>query len=117
MAKDFELEQAVAALRREFAAALPARLDALRTALDGVRQRTTREALQAFHLVAHALHGTAAAYEAHELVPHVSRLATLARAWLTVGLATAGERDEAARELQAMAQAIEQYQQRVASGV
>jgi HPt (histidine-containing phosphotransfer) domain-containing protein len=115
MAKDFELEQAVAALRREFAAALPARLDALRAALEGLRQGATGEALQALHLVAHALHGTAGAYDARELVPHATRLAMLARTWVNSGVAPDGERDEAARELNALALAVEQYQRRIAS--
>ena len=114
MAKDSELEQAVAALRREFAAALPERLEALRAALNTLKSEVTRETLHAFHFPAHALQGTAGAYEAEELVPHVACLATLARRWLNSGVVPDAERDAASRELDALGVAIEHYRRRVA---
>ena len=113
MTKDPELEAAVGALRREFAAGLPERLAALRLALDGLRRSVTRDTLQAFQLPTHALNGTAGSYDAHELVPHVARLATLGRRWLEAGAAPPAELDEAARELNKLGAAIERFRQRV----
>jgi HPt (histidine-containing phosphotransfer) domain-containing protein len=117
MAKDSDLEQAIAALRREFAAALPARLGVLRVAFDALSASPERDALQSFHIVAHSLHGTAGAYEATELVQPASRLATFARAWATAGIAPTAEREQARRELESLASAIEQYRRRIESGV
>jgi len=113
MAKDSSFEEVVAALRREFAAALPERLAALRLALDGLRWSVTRETLQAFHLPAHALSGTAGSYGAHELAPHVARLAMLGRRWLDAGAAPPAELDEAGHELDGLGTAIERFRQRV----
>jgi hypothetical protein len=112
MAKD-SLEETVAALRREFAAGLPERLAALQLALDGLRRGVTRDTIQAFHLPTHALTGTAGSYDAHELVPHVARLATLGRRWRDAGAASPAELDEAARELDRLKSAIERFRQRV----
>jgi HPt (histidine-containing phosphotransfer) domain-containing protein len=105
MAKDSSQEEALTALRREFADALPARLEALRVALN-------REDLRAFHLAAHALAGTAGSYEAHELVPHAARLSTLARRWIDAGTAPASDLDEASRELDALDAATERFRRR-----
>ena|SRR6266545_7809711 len=114
MAKDFRLEEAVAALRREFADGLPARLEVLRAALDALGGGVTPERLRAFHLPAHALQGTAASYEAHELVPAVARLATLGRRWVEAGAAPGVELAEATRELAGLQAAVERYRERVA---
>ncbi len=112
--KDSSLEQAVAALRREFAAGLPERVAALRLALDGLRRGVTRDTLQAFFLPTHALNGTAGSYDAHELVPHVARLATLGRRWRGAGaVPPPAELEEAARELDALETAIARFRQRV----
>jgi HPt (histidine-containing phosphotransfer) domain-containing protein len=112
MAKDSSQEEALIALRREFADALPARLEVLRAALNRVTEGSTREALRAFHLPAHALAGTAGSYEAHELVPHAARLSTLARRWIDAGTAPASDLDEASRELDALEAATERFRRR-----
>jgi len=112
MAKDSSQEEALTALRREFADALPARLEVLRVALNRLREGVTRERLRAFHLPAHALAGTAGSYEARELVPHAARLSTLARRWIDAGTATASELDEASRELDALDAATERFRRR-----
>lgn len=103
-------------LRREFADTLPARLDVLRAALNRLRQGFTPEGLRAFHIPAHALQGTAGSYEAHELVPHVARLATLARRWIDAGAAPGSELDEASRELDALHVATERFRRRATTG-
>ena len=113
MAKDFSLEEALAALRREFAATLPTRLTAMRLALEGLRRAVTPKALQAFRLLAHALNGTAGSYDAHELVPPIARLDTLGRQWVDAGTASVNELDEATRELDALAAGIERYRRRI----
>jgi hypothetical protein len=113
MAKEFSLEEGLAALRREFAATLPTRLAALRLALAGVGDSATPEALRAFHLPAHSLQGTAGSYEAEELVPHTARLAVLGRRWVDAGVASAAELDEASRELEALEAAGERYRRRI----
>jgi len=110
-----EYEQAVAALRREFADALPARVGALRAALDRLREAVTREDLRAFHLPAHALEGTAGAYDAHELVPHATHLALLARAWIAAGRAPSTELEEASHALDALDVAIQRFRRRVSA--
>jgi HPt (histidine-containing phosphotransfer) domain-containing protein len=114
MAKDSSQEEALTALRREFADALPARLEVLRVALNRLREGegVTREDLRAFHLPAHALAGTAGSYEARELVPHAARLSTLARRWIDAGTAPASELDEASRELDALDAATERFRRR-----
>lgn len=116
MAKDSSQEEALTALRREFAEALPARLEVLRAALIRLREGITPEDLRAFHLPAHALQGTAGSYEAHELVPHAQRLSTLARRWIDAGAAPPpnSELDEASRELDALDAATERFRRRIA---
>jgi HPt (histidine-containing phosphotransfer) domain-containing protein len=116
MPEDSGLEDTLAALRREFGATLPTRLADLRQALGGLRQGVGAAAIQAFFLPAHSLQGTAGSYEAHELVPHVARLATLARRWLDAGAAPAVELDGADTELDALEAAIERYRERVGRG-
>ncbi|HEY7192630.1 MAG TPA: Hpt domain-containing protein [Gemmatimonadales bacterium] len=113
MPKDSSLEDALAALRREFADTLPARLDVLRAALNRLRQGVTPDGLKAFHLPAHALQGTAGSYEAHELVPHAARLSKLARRWIDAGAAPGTELEEAARELDALEKAMERFRRRL----
>ncbi len=108
-------ERAIALLRREFADTLPARLDLLRAALNRLRQGTTPEDLRAFHLPAHALQGTAGSYEAHELVPHAARLATLGRRWIDSGGAPATELEEASQELEALSVAMERFRRRLSA--
>ena len=112
MAKDSSQEKALTALRREFADGLPARLEALRAALNRLKEVVTPERLRAFHLPAHALAGTAGSYEAHELVPHVARLSTVARHWIDAGAATGNELDEASRELDALDAATARFRRR-----
>jgi hypothetical protein len=113
MPDDSELEGVLAALRREFAAGLPTRLAALRLAHGTLRRDASAEALRAFHLPAHALAGTAGAYDAHELEPHVMRLLTLARGWVTAGAAPGAEWEAAARELDLLEAGIARYRDRV----
>jgi HPt (histidine-containing phosphotransfer) domain-containing protein len=109
-----EYERAVAALRREFAGGLAARLDRLRTALTRLGEGVTPDALQDFHLPAHSLKGTAASYDAHELVPHATRLTALCRRWLDAAAAPRADLEEASRELDALEAAMERYQRRAA---
>ena len=113
MPKDFSLEDALITLRREFAATLPTRLAVLRLALGALRHTATTEAIQAFYLPAHSLQGTAGSYEAHELVPHVARIAALGRRWRDGGVASPSDLDDAVRELDALEAATEHYRQRV----
>lgn len=113
MPKDPGLEDALAALRKEFGATLPTRLAELRQALGGLRQAVSARAIQAFFLPAHSLQGTAGSYEAHELVPHVAQLNKLARGWRDTGTAPASELDEASRELDALSAAMERFRHRV----
>jgi HPt (histidine-containing phosphotransfer) domain-containing protein len=114
MAKDSSQEEAITALRREFADTLPTRLEVLRTALNRLRDEITPEGVRAFHLPAHALHGTAGSFEAHELVPHAARLAMLARRWIDAGAVPGTELEEASQELDALHAATARFRHRAA---
>jgi hypothetical protein len=105
---------ALEAVQREFADGLPARVTVLRRALGRVSQGATRDALEAFHLPAHALKGTAESFGAGELAAPAGDLAALGRRWLDHGPAP-GELDAAERAIDGLATAIERYRQRIAA--
>ena len=73
--------EVLAELANEFAAGLPARTAVMREAVDEVARGRSAEAAHRLRLTAHALAGTASAFGAAELVPHVERLESLGKEW------------------------------------
>lgn len=106
-------ERELAAVRREFAQGLDARLAKLRDALDRLTRDPTRDAVQGFHMPAHALKGTAASFGADELVAPAAELAALGRRWLEAGAPPPDEVHAATAVLERLAAAIVQYRTRV----
>jgi HPt (histidine-containing phosphotransfer) domain-containing protein len=68
-------------LANEFAAGLDARAAVMREAIDEIGRERSVDAAQRLRLTAHALAGTASAFGASELVPHVERLESLGKEW------------------------------------
>ena len=68
-------------LIREFSQGLEARLQALRTTLADLEAHGTVATREVFFHTAHSLKGTAAAYEATELIEPAAALAELGRGW------------------------------------
>ena len=69
-------------LANEFAAGLPARAAVMSEAVEEIAQQRSPEAALRLRLTAHALAGTASAFGATELVPHVERLESLGKEWV-----------------------------------
>lgn len=75
--------EALAELRREFFAGLPARLAQLREALDELERGASADAAAKLRLAAHSLLGTAATFGVAELTPHAEHLESLGKRWQT----------------------------------
>jgi len=73
--------EVLAELANEFAAGLPARTAVMREAVDEIARGRSADAAHRLSLSAHALAGTASAFGATELVPHVERLEVLGKEW------------------------------------
>lgn len=104
-----DFERAVAAIRREFAAGLPHRADAIARALEGLRATFTRPLAEDFHRSAHTLKGTAAEFEAFEIAGHAAALADIGRRWLEAGAVQPGEAAAAETQLELLRAAIAQW--------
>ncbi len=103
----------VAQVRREFSAGLGARLDLIRSALNGVAHGYDAAMAETLYYAAHSLEGTAASFGAHELVDHAAFLAELGRRWLRVRAVRVEERLSASGELERLGLAVEQYRARI----
>jgi HPt (histidine-containing phosphotransfer) domain-containing protein len=73
--------EVLAELANEFAAGLPARAAVMQEAIDEISLQPSAEAAQRLRLTAHALAGTAGAFDAADLIPHAERLESLGKAW------------------------------------
>jgi chemotaxis protein histidine kinase CheA len=94
----------LAALQRDFAAGLPARLAHLREALDELETGASPEAATKLRLTAHSLVGTAATFGATELTPHAEHLESLGKL-LQERAAKATELEAARRSLERLRRA------------
>lgn len=103
------LAEAVAEIRREFVAGLPARLSAMREALEGIVQRFDPDLALQVYVRAHALAGTAAALNAPAVAEPASVLVDHLHRWrrgnapnraeITHAMQTLGTLDRAAEEM------------------
>ncbi|HZI40344.1 MAG TPA: Hpt domain-containing protein [Gemmatimonadaceae bacterium] len=73
--------EVLAELANEFAAGLSARLAVIREAIEESARQRSVDAARRLRLTAHALAGTASAFDAMELVPHAERLESLGKEW------------------------------------
>ena len=73
--------EVLAELANEFAAGLAARVAVMREAVEEISKGRSIQAAQRVRLAAHALAGTASAFDATELVAHAERLESLGKEW------------------------------------
>jgi signal transduction histidine kinase/CheY-like chemotaxis protein/HPt (histidine-containing phosphotransfer) domain-containing protein len=98
-----------AEVRAEFAAGLSARVSAMRAALAELNGGLAREPTERLHRLAHTLAGTAASFEAERLTVCASALETQVDQWRDGTGALPEDRDRAARTLDELAQAADEY--------
>jgi chemotaxis protein histidine kinase CheA len=111
-----EHEETIAELRREFSAGLPHRLEQLDTALASLRDAPSRAGIETFYLQAHSLKGTANAYGATELAECATHVSSLAGAWYDAASVPAEDLGTAAARLDALRNAVADYQEQLAAG-
>jgi signal transduction histidine kinase/CheY-like chemotaxis protein/HPt (histidine-containing phosphotransfer) domain-containing protein len=98
-----------AEVRAEFAVGLEGRITGLRTALAQLDGGFAREPTDRFHLLAHALTGTAASFEAERLAAISCELEAIADRWRAGATSPEADRQEAARILDQLAEAAREY--------
>ncbi len=106
-----DFDEAIAQIRLEFGGSLPARLDAMRTALEKLSAGFEQASAETFFLQAHSLKGTAGAFEASELEQHAMVLADIGKGWRSGESISADGIESAGKELKLLAQAVERYLQ------
>ena len=106
--------EVLAELANEFAAGLSARVALMREAVEDVARQRSFDAAQRLRLTAHALAGTASAFDAMELVPHAERLESLGKEWQERnGAATKASVVVARRALESLTASIEAVTERL----
>ncbi|NIR45692.1 MAG: hypothetical protein GWN99_14930 [Gemmatimonadetes bacterium] len=108
-----DVEELLAEVYREFREGLPVRLEALRSALTQLIKGWDETAADLFYRTAHTLKGTAASFDADELVTPATVLADLGLRWEEKGTLDRGEIEQAVEELERLAAAIEGYVERM----
>lgn len=103
----------MAKLRREFQASLPGRVATMEGALETLGFGYVPEAAERFHQSAHSLKGTAAAYEADELVEPATKLTELGLRFLGTRARTPTELTAAAELLGELRRAVDRYRLRM----
>lgn len=111
-----DVEEMLAEVYREFGEGLPQRVEALRSALAELAGGWNATACDLFYRTAHTLKGTAASFDADELVEPATALAALGLAWEKSGSAPESEIEEAAAELERLSAAIGRYVKRMEGG-
>jgi len=106
-------DQLLAEVHREFRAGLADRVETLRSALARLAGGYDRAAADAFYRTAHTLKGTAASFEADELVEPAAALTDLGLRWFEGGALDPPEVDAALRQLERLVEAIKSYRERV----
>ena len=107
------LEGARRALEREFAAGLSERTATLRAALAACTNGFAAGEVETVYYRAHSLKGTAAVYEAHEMVEPAARLEGIGRAWQERRAIAAGEHAAALAALRDLEAAVADYRARI----
>ncbi len=107
-----DVEELLAEVHREFREGLPMRLEALRSALAELMNGWNATASDLFYRTAHTLKGTAASFDANELVGPATALAKLGLRWEEGGALEREGIEQAWRELERLAEAIERYAER-----
>jgi HPt (histidine-containing phosphotransfer) domain-containing protein len=110
-------EELLAEIYREFREGLPERLDRMRAALEGLVATNDEEAAQLFYRTAHSLKGTAASFEATELVQPATTLAAIGLPWYEGVMPQADEIEAAFRGLEVLGEAVRQYSVRMEGDV
>jgi chemotaxis protein histidine kinase CheA len=109
---------AIARVRSKFVEGLPARVQAIRAALDDFLSRRDRESARTFYLNAHKLKGAAASFGAADVADCATQLDELGRVWSQAEVESVRQEQlSAAREsLDKLESAVEQYRARQIDG-
>ncbi len=106
-------EELLVEVYREFREGLPERLDKMRAALEELATAHDEETAQLFYRIAHSLKGTAASFEATELVQPATSLAAICLPWYEGVVPKADDIEAAFRGLEQLGEAVEQYSARM----
>ena len=106
-------EELLAEIYREFREGLTERLDKMRAALEELTTAHNEETAQLFYRTAHSLKGTAASFEATELVQPATTLAAIGLPWYEGVVPIADDIEAAFRGLEQLGKAVEQYSARM----
>ncbi len=102
-------DELLADVRREFCDGLAGRVQTLRCALERLACGYDAEAAGVFYRTAHSLKGTAASFEADELVGPAAALAEIGLRWSEVGGLDLAELGAALDELERLTAAVQGY--------
>jgi len=100
---------AVAAVRREFDAGLPGRMETLESILEVLSRGFDPAAAETFYHQSHSLKGTAGSFGALDLVPPATSLSEIGRSWAETGAVSAAEVLRAQGELEKLRAAVIAY--------
>jgi HPt (histidine-containing phosphotransfer) domain-containing protein len=108
-----DLDELVAEIRREFCDGLPLRVETMRFALEQLAGGYDADAAEAFYRAAHTLKGTAASFEAEELVGPAAALSDIGMRWFEGGGLDPSEMPAALEELERLREAVRSYSARM----
>lgn len=106
-------DELVAEIRREFCEGLPGRLETMRLALERLAESYDAGAADKFYRTAHSLKGTAASFEADELVEPAAALTDVGLRWFEGGRLDRGEVLAAFEYLELLVGAVRRYTARL----
>lgn len=111
--EDKSPDEILAEVYREFREGLAGRVETLRSALERLASGYDAGAADTFYRTAHTLKGTAASFEAGELVEPAKALADLGLRWFEGGALDPLEVDAAFGHLERLVGAVQRYTERV----
>ena len=106
-------DELIAEVHRDFRRGLPARVETMRAALERLAGGYDAGAAESFYRTAHTLKGTAASFEADELVEPSTALAEVGLRWFEGGSLDPLDVDAATRHLERLVEAVQLYMERV----
>jgi chemotaxis protein histidine kinase CheA len=106
-------EELLEQVYREFREGLSQRLDTMRVALEGLAEAYSEESAELFYRTAHSLKGTAASFEATELVQPATTLAGIGLPWYDGEVPQAEEIEAALESLEQLGEAVQRYTARI----
>ncbi|UCC71215.1 MAG: Hpt domain-containing protein [Gemmatimonadota bacterium] len=106
-------DELLAEVRREFRDGLPSRVEKIRSALEQLAGGYDAAAADTFYRAAHSLKGTAASFEADELVGPAAALTDVGLRWFEGGELDLTEVDAAFADLERLVGAIQSYSARL----